>query len=237
MLEYYVYVIMDPRLKVEYIFNEFKFDYFPFYIGYGKNDRIKHHLYKRELSRKCYKTSKIKSILDSGLSPIFLKISENLTFEQANELEILFISLMGRIDIGTGILSNHTAGGMGTKDKVLSPESKDKMSKSHIGIKHSNETKCKLSNIHIGKTLSSETKNKISVSVSGDKNPFYGKKHNLDTFKLCKVVIQMDLEFNVINEFKSSLEAVRVTGIKNIYRVCNGTRLTAGGYRWIYKDK
>jgi hypothetical protein len=32
------------------------------------------------------------------------------------------------------------------------------------------------------------------------------------------------------------MEAERETGIKKIYRVCNGNRKSAGGYKWIYEE-
>ena len=75
-------------------------------------------------NRKCHKSCKMKSIIETGNIPIIIKIEENLSFEQANNLEIKYISLLGRIDKGTGILTNHTDGGQGTKNKILSKETK-----------------------------------------------------------------------------------------------------------------
>jgi len=73
--------------------------------------------------------------------------------------------------------------------KKMPPQTKEqieKRSKANIGKKRSDETKKKISDSHIGKTsgpLSAETKQKLSVSLSGDKNPFYGKKHDKDLKK------------------------------------------------------
>ena len=52
-----------------------------------------------------------------------------------------------------------------------------------------------------------------------------------------KAVMQFDLQGNFITEFFSLHEANRVTGIcwQNIYKVCQGKRKTAGGYKWKYK--
>jgi len=111
-----------------YQIDDIKIDKKPFYVGYGKNNRIEQHLLKREMNRKCFKSCKIKSILNDNKSPIFIKIKENLTFENANELEIKYINLLGRLDNNTGILTNHTDGGQGTKNKILSKETKEKMS-------------------------------------------------------------------------------------------------------------
>ena len=57
-----------------------------------------------------------------------------------------------------------------------------------------------------------------------------------DSFKTCKVTLQIDIETNeIINRFKSSTEAERITGIR-CYRVCNGTRKSAGGFKWVYEE-
>lgn len=40
----------------------------------------------------------------------------------------------------------------------------------------------------------------------------------------------------IINIFSSTMEAERLTNIQHIYRVANGSRKTAGGYKWIYLD-
>ncbi len=47
-------------------------------------------------------------------------------------------------------------------------------------------------------------------------------------------VIQLDLNGNFINEFKSIAQAQRKTGAKNIYYVCSGVRSKSGGFRWKY---
>jgi hypothetical protein len=175
---YYVYIILDPLENYEFSIGDLKFNSKPFYIGYGKNNRVNEHLHKRELNRNCHKSCKIKSIINTGNIPIIIKIKENLSFEDANNLEIKYISLFGRIDKGTGILTNHTDGGQGTKNKILSEESKKKISKSHMGILHTEESKLKMSLKHKGKILSDITKKKISESMKEEGNPFYGKKHN-----------------------------------------------------------
>jgi 5-methylcytosine-specific restriction endonuclease McrA len=55
--------------------------------------------------------------------------------------------------------------------RPISEETRQKMSKSKKGFKHSEEAKRKISIGHKGKTLSNETKNKISNSLRGKKAP------------------------------------------------------------------
>lgn len=62
----------------------------------------------------------------------------------------------------------------------------DKRAKSNTGKKRSDETRLKISESNKGKILgplSDKHRMKISDSLRGDKNPFYGKKHNDETKK------------------------------------------------------
>ena len=52
-----------------------------------------------------------------------------------------------------------------------------------------------------------------------------------------KTIIQLTEDGNYLNEYHSIQEAKRKTNIQrsNIYKVCNGLRKTAGGFKWMYK--
>jgi hypothetical protein len=52
-----------------------------------------------------------------------------------------------------------------------------------------------------------------------------------------KPIEQLNLDGIVINAFVSLHAITRETGIcwQNVYKVCNGLRKTAGGYRWQYQ--
>lgn len=54
---------------------------------------------------------------------------------------------------------------------------------------------------------------------------------------LSKKVLQYTLNGDLVNEYPSTQEAQRQTGIKyqNILRCCNGKRKSAGGFKWRYK--
>ena len=55
---------------------------------------------------------------------------------------------------------------------------------------------------------------------------------------LNRAIIQMTNDFEFVAEYKSLHEATRATGIawQNIWKVCDGRRPRAGGYRWKYKE-
>jgi hypothetical protein len=100
----------------------------PYYIGKGKNKRA--YSSKRHIS-----VPKDKSRI------LFLK--RNLTEEEAFKHEKYMIAILGRKDLGTGILRNMTDGGDGCSGCIPSKETRRKMSKSRQGKKHSEETKKK----------------------------------------------------------------------------------------------
>jgi hypothetical protein len=95
-------------------------------------------------------------------------------------------------------------------------------------------------NIHF-KKLKEDSIYKENYSITksqtqiGDKNPFYGKHHDLETYKPCKKVLQINKTTGeIINQFNSGMEAERITGYHRIHDVCNGKRKSAGGYIWKY---
>jgi hypothetical protein len=143
----------------------------PYYIGKGNGTRI----YR--------KTRRIKPPKDKSRI-IFLK--QNLTEEEAFRHEIYMIDVFGRKDLGTGILHNRTNGGEGGSGRVLSEETRRKLSDANRGKNHPNygkttslETKAKMSASK--KNMSDETRAKYSAANTGENHPFYGKTHSPET--------------------------------------------------------
>lgn len=94
---YYVYLLCDPR-----------HNYQPFYVGKGKGDRAKAHLYETENSTENRrKFFKIRKIREAGLTPGIEYHALDLTEEVAYELEASLIKWFGREGIDEcGILTN-----------------------------------------------------------------------------------------------------------------------------------
>lgn len=95
---------------------------------------------------------------------------------------------------------NLTEGGEGAFGRVLSKETKDKISKAHLGIKHSDETKELLRKINLGKKQSSESIEKTRQANIG-KTISEEHKKKLREFHTGKIVSN-----ETKNKMKTSLK-------------------------------
>jgi hypothetical protein len=146
-----------------------------FYIGIGKE-------IKRAYS-KAKRNPLWKSIINKTNYEVEI-LYNNISTEDAKELEIFLISLYGRRDLGLGPLSNMTDGGdgiinlaKGIWNKGISPskETLEKQRLKKLGVKrkpHSDETKEKMRIKALGRkgtrngiTISAETKEKMRLAA------------------------------------------------------------------------
>lgn len=134
-----------------YVYAYLREDGTPYYIGKGKGSR-----YRQKHTVKIPPIDRIK----------FVK--NNLTDNEAINLEIELIAKYGRKDIGTGILRNQTDGGQGASP---GPEVRKKLSEAKKGKKPNNYGKKR-------KTVSTpeEFVNR-SKAKAGINHPMYGKEH------------------------------------------------------------
>ena len=117
----------------------------PYYVGKGKGSRV------------YQKHSKIPVPPKNRI--IFLK--QNLTEEEAFKHEIYMISVLGRKDLGTGILRNLTDGGEGSSRVIMSDDHKSKISKKLKNRVFTLKHRKNLSDAQKGKKLTKEHKEKI----------------------------------------------------------------------------
>ncbi len=141
------------------------------YIGKAKDTEAR---WKKHLSVAYGKRTKEKRYLHRA---IFKYGSENFSFsvieehgneEDCNEAEIFFIEYF--LFLGAR-LYNLTKGGEGVSGRVVTKETREKISKSRIGLKHTDETKEKLRIINTGKKLSPERIEKTASKLRGRKQP------------------------------------------------------------------
>jgi hypothetical protein len=148
-----------------------------FYIGmgylkraYAKDSNKRNQIWNRIINKTDYKVE---------------IVAENLTWEEACELEILLISKYGRINLNTGTLANLTNGGDGSK-----------------GCSPSQETRDKISNFHKGKPVTQESKDKMRKAKEGkyflSNNPNAKKVINIETGEIFETAKEAALSINKI---------------------------------------
>ncbi len=123
MNNFYIYIYLDSRKFGRYCYEDFSFFFEPFYIGKGKNKRIKNINGRNQFFK-----NKINKIKKFKLHPIVFKLYENLSEKASFEIEEKLIKEIGRIDLETGPLVNMTDGGEGCSGKILSDETKELIS-------------------------------------------------------------------------------------------------------------
>lgn len=224
--DYYIYVYLDPRKDGKYSYDEFTFDFEPFYIGKGRNHRSRIHLLKvkRGNYKNLPKYHVIKKILDEGLEPIIIKYKEGLLEKNAFDIEKDMIKKIGRKDLNNGPLRNLSNGGEGNGDRKFTDEHRINLSLSRKG-KVSDRQRNHLKSIHekmkgnkrtLGFKFSEESKRKLAESHY-------------------KPVLQIGDNNEILNEFKSIKDAEKYIGV-SIKKVLRGNGNTAGGFFWMYKN-
>lgn len=204
----YNYILLDLEKPGRYTYGNFITLFFePFYIGKGKGKRWRAHFSPRRLrmDKNKLKTNKIKKLLEEFIpEQIAVIINNDLPdYIVKNCVEPFLIDIIGRRSINSGPLSNMTNGGDGSCGRSIphtvewksyisvimtgkkhTQESKEKMSRSKLGIKrgpHSYEHKQKLSEAAKSRPsqgpLSDEHKGKISNSLKGKKKPERTEEH------------------------------------------------------------
>ena len=193
-----MYIYLDPRKSGEFKYEGYKFDYEPFYVGKGQNDQWIYHLAESNFNFNKYnqlKLNKIRKIKkETGEVPIIVKVKENLLESESFDLETELIKTIGRIDLGTGPLTNLTDGGEGTSGYIFTEEDRKKLREARKEIKQSEKTRKKRSEkLKLwwsnpenrdkvkGKKRSEEHKRKYSEANKGEKNPNWGKPRSEET--------------------------------------------------------
>lgn len=143
----------------------------PFYIGKGKNQRDlsqSRNQFWKNISKKHGFVSK--------------RLHENLTEQEAWDIETAMIEQYGKLSEGTGCLCNLSDGGEGAAGVVHSAETKQKWSNAKKGktweeiYGADQANKMREDRKKIKRAHSEETRKKMSDSKKGSNNPMAGKK-------------------------------------------------------------
>ena len=138
----------------------------PFYIGKGNDRRINAHEKSSEIAKRhnIRKNNTIKKLVATiGVVPKKI-IKDSISELEAFTLEITLIDKYGRLDIGTGCLTNLSGGGTGASP---SPETRAKIRIARARQVITAETKAKMSAAHLGKKFSPEARANMSAARKG----------------------------------------------------------------------
>jgi hypothetical protein len=155
-----------------------------------------------------------------------LYLKKNLTEAEAFKHEVYMIYVLGRKDLGTGILRNRTDGGEGASGAVQGEEKKKKISVANSGE----------NNPRFGVPWTEAQKK----AKSGENNPQYGKTGALSTRSKAIIAIKPDgteLHFGSVREAARELQC-------NPSNLCvkylkTGNSPTKGkfkGWQFLYKN-
>lgn len=194
-----------------------------FYIGISK---VSNRLKNKSTRNKIWK-----DIVNKTKYSIEI-IQENLTHFDACELEIFLIQIYGRINLGTGCLSNMTDGG----DGGLSPskEHREKLSKQSRERIWTKESRKKLSEFRLNNPLSEYQLLKIKESNSKRKGKKLSEEIKLKMSKnsyRCRKVI--DVSTNIIYNTLKEVSILFNIKPSTLSHYLNNTRTNKTTFKYI----
>lgn len=149
------------------------------YIGQSKDCHKRWAKHKYEFKKGNHKNKHLQNSYDKyGLDSFSFYLLESCLFEELDDKEIFYIKELKTFNCETG----YNMDGGGSKNKIISDETRKLISEKGIGRKCSEETKKKISDSRIGekhwmkgKHLTDEHKKKMSDSTKGEKSFRFGK--------------------------------------------------------------
>jgi len=135
--------------------------------------------------------------------------------------------------------------------RTLTDEHREKIRQGNLGKTVTEEFRERMRVMNMGRTHSKETRKKISESLRGKPGRNTGNNHSEETKRKisnskkgqlppnAKVVLQLDLNGNIIKEWRSMGHAANELQLSqgNIHMVVSGKRNQTGGFKWKLKNE
>ena len=238
----YVYIYLDPRKPGKFKYDDYEFDFEPFYIGEGTGKRYLDHV-KNYDNKNIIKLNKLNKIRNIGLSPIILKLHENISKEESLLIETNLIIKIGRIIDNSGPLVNVNIFGYDSTGYKHTKETLELLSKKVIKYdldgnclkKYNSMTEAAKDNNLLISNISNNCSGKTKIV---NKN-FIFKYENDQFIKPIQYenvnryqVVRIDFNGNKII-YSSIEEASKLNNnLKHISEVCYGIAYSSGEFLW-----
>jgi hypothetical protein len=151
-----------------YVYMWFRPDGVPLYVGWGKHRVASKQPRWADHLKNCHNRYLGKMLREHGLNLPLVIVRDGLTPEEAKTVERTLIAAIGRADLKTGPLANHTDGGDGLTG--ANDEIRHKISQANRGRKngpHSAETRAKISAANRGRKKPEGYSTALSAILKG----------------------------------------------------------------------
>jgi hypothetical protein len=171
---YYTYIYLNSLKPGIFKYGNYEFEYEPFYVGKGKNNRISKGLILK--NKKYYKYCKIQNIYENNGKIIKIKLHNKLTENEAYIKEKYLTELIGLKIENKGPLVNLKHGGNKFK---MNSKTKNKIRKQLLNYYNENIVTEKTKNLISKKLkLAWNDKEKRKRLINGNKGKNLGRIHN-----------------------------------------------------------
>lgn len=221
----YVYIYLNPLITGFWNYKTFVFNQQPFYVGIGVDKRWKIHLNpnRQKYENNTFKHDILNTLHNQKISPVILKLYENISSKKAKQIEIDIIKKFGRKISHNGILTNITKGGDSTNANCLGSKNihRKKVFQYKLNGKFIKEWDCGVR--EIGRTLK-VSYNSIADCCRNKSRTSYGYQWSytykgllIDKVKVncLKLIYKKVYKFNIKGKLLKQYESVTEAAIKN----------------------
>lgn len=234
-------MIISELENIYYVYEYRDKNSIPIYIGMGKNNRYKDHLWIRNIKeyKNLYFYRKLNKIIRNNEEFCINLLHINLFRTEAIEIEKYYIAFYGRKCLKLGTLYNLTPGGDGGVPGIIKESTRNKLRLNWLGRKHTPESIEKMRQVQKGLKHRKLTKDQLilhaEVVRERWKNPEYREKVSKTNRKKFSKCIEETKEDGtiVIWDTQYDIDVIK-SALWRISECCRGKRGTYRKSTWRY---